>query len=156
MLLGVTTGCGYTTAELYPQQYRTVAVPIAQNRTFYRGIEDVLTEALVKQVEQRTPYKRVASNVADTLLLVTVTDVRESRISRTRTGGLPQELETLIFVSVEWRDLATGEPILTRRGLSGPGRYIPAGEIADRSEYAQWTAVDGLADRIVSALREDW
>ncbi|MEM6392130.1 MAG: LPS assembly lipoprotein LptE [Planctomycetota bacterium] len=150
------TGCGYNTSELYPQRYRTVAVPIAQNQTFYRGVEDVLTEALVKQVEQRTPYKRVAPNTADTLLLVTVTGVRDGRISRTRIGGIPQELETLITVDVEWRDLATGETILTRRGLSGPGRYIPAGDIADRSEYGQWTAADGLADRIVSVLREDW
>ncbi|MEM8739831.1 MAG: LptE family protein [Planctomycetota bacterium] len=156
LLILLLTGCGYSNQELYPDQYRTVAVPIFENRTFYRGVEDQLTEAVIKQLEQRTPYKRVAAATADTLLLVTVTNVQQAQLSRTRTGSIPQELEVLVTVDLEWKDLATGETLLSRRGFSGPGRYIPTAGISDRPEYGQWTAVDQLASRIVSTLRDDW
>src|SRR5665213_243892 len=49
-------GCGYTTKSVFPPGIRTVAVPIFENRSFYRGAERDVTEALIKQIEMATPY----------------------------------------------------------------------------------------------------
>ena len=43
------TGCGYSHVPLFPQEYRTVSVPILENRTAYRDVEFDLTEALIKE-----------------------------------------------------------------------------------------------------------
>ena len=47
---------------------RTVSVPIFDNQSFYQDVEFDLTEALVKEIELRTPYKVTGADRADTIL----------------------------------------------------------------------------------------
>lgn len=150
------TGCGYTTAELFPEQYRSVAVPIFDNRTFYRGVEYDLTEAIVKEIEQRTPYKTMDANVADTLLTGTVTSIITQQLSRTREAGLPQEVQVTVTIDFEWVDQRSGAKLVSRRSFSGVGRYVPTQPVGEGFEIGQHAAVDRLARDIVSSLRGDW
>ncbi len=152
----ILTACGYSNQGLYPSAYRSVAVPIWENRTFHRGMEDDLTEALIKQLEQRTPYKRVASGAADTSLTGSIINVDQKQLSRTSTGSIPQELELIVTVDFEWRDLRTGEVIKARRGFTAAGRYRPARPVGEPIDYARREAVNELAEQIVSTLRDDW
>jgi hypothetical protein len=149
-------GCGYTTQELYPTQYTSVAVPIADNRTFYRGVEFDLTEAIIKEIEQRTPYKVVAPAMADTLLQITVTGIEQRQLNRTRDAGLPQELEADLRADLIWKDQSTGEVLVDRRGMSAVGRYIPTQPIGEPFETAQHAAVQRMAEQFVSEMRSDW
>jgi hypothetical protein len=73
---------GYHAEELFPEQYQTVAVDIFDNRTFFQGVEFDLTEALVKEIELRTPYKVVANDRADTVITGTIHTVRQLSLSR--------------------------------------------------------------------------
>ncbi len=155
LMLGL-TGCGYSSKELFPTQYQTVASPSFENRTFYRGIEFELAEALVKQVESRTPYKVVAPGVAQTILEGTITEVEQTQLSRRRPGGVPQEVELTITIDFIWKDLSSGEVIADRRGFVSVGRYVPTSGIGEPFEIAQHQAVQRLADDIVSAMRSDW
>ena len=156
LLIVCLPGCGYTTAELYPTDYATVAVPIFQNRTFYRGMEYDLTEALIKELEQRTPYVTANAGRADTLLTGRIVNVRERQLSRTPTAGLPKEVELEIVVDFDWQDLRTGDTIVDRRGFSAVGRSVPSQPVAQRFEVGQHAAVSRLAQDIVSAMREGW
>lgn len=149
-------GCGYSSKELYPTQYHTVAAPIFENRTFYKGVEFELAEALVKQIESRTPYKVVAPGVAQTILEGTVTDVQQSQLSRRRPGGVPQEVELIVTVDFVWKDLVSGKVIRDRRGFEAAGRYVPTAGIGEPYEVAQHQAVQRLAEDIVSTMRGDW
>ncbi len=149
-------GCGYSAKELYPAEYATVAVPMFENRTFYRGIEMELSEALVKEIELRTPYKVVNRGGAATSLTGTVTGVEQSLVSRRASGGLPQEVEVIVTVDFAWTDLRTGEPIRDRKGFEAVGRYVPARPVGQPFEVAQHAAVEQLADDIVSTMRADW
>jgi len=150
------TGCGYSTAELFPTEYQTVAVPIFDNRTFYRGVEFDLTEALVKEIEQRTPYKTMAANVADTLLSGTVTNVYVQELSRTREAGLPQEVQVTVTIDFDWTDQRSGAKLVSRRSFSGVGRYVPTQPVGESFEIGQHAAVERIARDIVSSLRGDW
>ena len=47
---------GYGSGEEFDESIRSVAVPIFENRTFYRETEFRLADALVKEIEHRTPY----------------------------------------------------------------------------------------------------
>lgn len=157
MLLAlVLAGCSYSTTTLYPEQYRTVAVPVFENRSFYQGFNADLAEALVKRIEQHTPYKVVAPAGADTILQGAILDIQQTRLSRSDDGGVPQEIEVTVTVNWQWKDLRTGKPIRDRAGFRAVGRHVPSDPVAEPIDVALHAAADQLAADIVSTLQADW
>lgn len=156
LALGWLSGCGYSTRELFPEQYRTVAVPIFENRTFYRDVEFELSEALIKAIELRTPYKVVSPAQADTLLEGVVVSVTQQQIHRTRSAGLPEVMEVRVSVDFRWKDLASGQIIRDRSGFVAVGQYRPTRPVGETVAEALHQVVDSLAAEIVSTLRADW
>lgn len=153
LLLG---GCGYTSRELYPTRYTSVSLPYFANRAGERNVEFELHEALVKEIEHRTPYKVYSgSGLADTQLVGTVTRVQRQLVSRDRTAGLPQEVEVTVTVDFEWRDLRTGKPIRGYRGFSAAGQFVPTRLIGEHDEEGRRLAVQRLAQDIVSRMRDE-
>jgi len=152
----VLTGCGYASKDLFPDKYQTVATPIFENRTFYRGVEFELAEALTKQVQVRTSYKVVSPAVAQTILEGTITSIEQSQLSRRRPGGVPQEIELTVTVDFTWKDLGSGDVIRGRRGFVAVGRYVPTSGVGEPFEVAQHQAVQRLARDIVSTMQSDW
>jgi hypothetical protein len=155
-IAAILTGCGYSTQELFPDEYRSVAVPIFDNRTFYRGMEFDLTEAVVKELQQRTPYAVLDAGLADSLLTGTITHVDSRQLSRTDDAGLPQEIELTVSIDFTWTDQRSGRPIVERRGFSSVGRYVPTQPVGQRQNQGRQAAVQRLARDLVSTLRGDW
>jgi hypothetical protein len=149
-------GCGYGHRELYPQAIQTVEVDIFQNHSFYRGVEFELTEAVIKEIELRTPYKVIRAGTADTVLRGSIVRVDQRLLSRRRVGGVPQELEMLLVVDFEWQDLRTGQTLRERPGLQAVGRYVPSRPVGEPLLNAQHQAVTRMADMVVSSMRADW
>ena len=54
-------GCGYSVRPPYNNEIRTVYVPIFRSLTFRRDLNLMLTEAVAKEIEKRTPYKVVGT-----------------------------------------------------------------------------------------------
>jgi len=156
LLLGAAGGCGYRTGEMYPTEYATVAVPVFENQTFYRGAELELTEAVVKEIESRTPYEVVAADRADTVLEGTITRIEQDRISRNRTGGVPQQMEVTITVDFQWTRRPGGRTMRDRRGFEAVGRYAPSPPVSQPYEQAQHVGVSELARQIVGTMQADW
>jgi len=150
-------GCGYSSQELYPTEYTTVAIPHFENRSDYAGVEFELREALIKETEQRTPYKVVATvGAAQTVLEVVVTDVQSDLVSRTETGGVSQELELSVTIDYAWRDLRTGEIIRGwYRGFTTTGQYVPLRQAGEFYQTAQHRAVQRMAQEVVDSMRGD-
>ncbi len=150
------TGCGYTTTELYPAQYTTVAVPNFANRSNERDVEFLLREALIKEIEHRTPYKVVSgSGLADTQLTGTVTSVNRQLISRDASAGLPQEIEVTVTIDFEWRDLRTGKTVRGYRGMSAAGQFVPSRVVGEFDDDGRRLAIQRLAQDMVSQMRDD-
>src|SRR5437868_12374198 len=66
-------GCaGYQIGNraLYRPDIRTVHVPMIQSDSYRRYLGERLTEAVVKEIELRTPYKVVDADSADSVLTV--------------------------------------------------------------------------------------
>ena len=152
----VVSGCGYHAGELFDTSIQSVAVPIFENRTFYREMEFKLSEALTKQIEQRTPYKVVGEAGADTVLTGTVTRVEKKLLSRQLKTGLPQEVQVVVVASFEWKDLRSGRILRRRTRIQGTGEHIPTLPAGEPFEVARHAAIDELAREIVSVMREDW
>jgi outer membrane lipopolysaccharide assembly protein LptE/RlpB len=152
---GLAGGCGYSFQSLYPENVRTVSVPMwHRGRDVYRrGLEMRLTEALVKQIELRTPYK-VTHRAADpdTELTGTITRVEQSVLSRNPDTGRPRELELTVTVSFAWRDLRSGETIVERSNFPVTGRYITHAPFSEDFFQGSEDVINRLARRIVEEM----
>lgn len=163
LMLVAIAGCGgdirlagYGAGEEFDPRIATVAVPIFDNRTFYREAEFRLSEALAKEIEHRTPYKVTGADGADTIIRGTILSVDQRLLSRTFDGGLTQEAQVILTVSLEWKDLRSGEIIRQRSRLTATGEYIPTRGVGEPYEVAQHEAVAEMAREIVSLMRSDW
>lgn len=156
ILISFSSACGYRHAGLYPNQYNSVSVPIFENRTFYQGVEFDLGEAMVKEIELRTPYKVTNRGHADTELEGTILNIEQTQLSRHRSSGVPQQIEVRVVVDFQWKDLRSGETIRDRRGLTAVGRYVPTSGASETFQLAQHQAVENLAQSIVWQLAEGW
>jgi len=157
LLAGIaTSGCGYTQGGLYPSDINTVAVPIFQNKTFEQGLEFEVTEAIIKEIELRTPYKVVSSTSADTIIEGNIIAVRRNRLSQDSDFGLIQEYEYVIHVNVEWKNVRTGKTLRRRDNLQSVGRAVPGGFANEPVEVGQHEATQRLAHNVVAIMRADW
>ena len=149
-------GCGYGTGGLYPDDVQTVAVPVFANATAYSEFEFLLTEALKKQIEAKTPYKVTGSAAADTILSGRIVRVDQRLLGRQVRAGLPQELEVSVTLDFEWKNQLTGQSIRQRRGFTRVGRYVVAAPVAEPLAAGLAQAADRVAEAIVAAMSLDW
>ena len=149
-------GCGYHAGGLFDESISTVAVPIFENRTFFRGVEFDLTEALAKEIESTTPYKVTSESEADSVLTGTITRVEKRALSRQIGTGVPQEVQVVVVASIEWKNLRTGQIMRKRSRVEGTDEFVPTHPVGEPFETARRGAIDRLATQIVSTMRQDW
>lgn len=149
-------GCGYSHTAMFPDDVATVGVPIFDNRTPYRAVEFDLTEALIKEIELRTPYKVVHPSKADTVLNGVITTIHQRVLSQRKIGGIPEEIEITMLVNFEWKDARTGKVLRDRKGFPVATRHVPARPVSEPFEVAQFRASETMAQSIVDAMRKGW
>jgi hypothetical protein len=148
--------CGYVAASLYPDSVKTIAVPILTSKAFTRNVEFELTDALIKEIESRTPYKVTSQERADTILLGQVRDVKLDQLSKSRLTGLSEEVIVSVTIDFEWKDLRSGKTILRREKFAGHGLFVPSRPSGEPIELGRFAAVQQLARDIVAELRAQW
>jgi len=147
---------GYSFASTYDTSVRTVSVPIFDNKTFETGVEAELTEAVVKRIQQDTPWRVAASTAADTQLTGTITEFDLRTISFTRGTGLPQEQTYELTVDFAWRDNRSGTVLVERQEFRAAAAYVPERRAGERIDVGRREAVNELARAIVDQMRSDW
>jgi hypothetical protein len=147
---------GYAAVSPFPTSIESVAVPIVENDTFIRGIEFELTDALIKEIESRTPYKVTGRDRADSILLGRITSVRLDQLSKSRLTGLSEEVIVSVTIDFQWRDLRTDASLVERDAFSSPGLFTPSNPAGERIELGEFAAVQRLARDIVDEMRAAW
>jgi lipopolysaccharide assembly LptE-like protein len=147
-------GGGYNWSSLYRSDVRTIAVPIFTTRSFDRGTEFNLSEAVVKQIEATTPYKVVPRERADTILEGQVVDVSVSTLSTDPNSAIPQEQLLGLTIDFTWKDLRTGRILVERRGFEQTATYYPT--LGEGRFTGRQGAIEKLALAIVQELQADW
>ena len=145
---------GYTHGSIFRSDVRTIAVPAFGTKSLARGDEIALSQALVTQIESRTPYKVVPIERADTVLEGMVVGTGVGTVSADNFTALPQEHLYTISVDFTWKDLRTGQIIVERRNFEQSSAYYPTmgeGRFAGRT-----AAADALAASIVDELQGEW
>lgn len=158
------TGCaGYQLGNnsLYNSNIRTIYIPIVRNDSFRPMVGVQLTEALVKAVELRTPFKVIGDPSADSTLTCRI--VRESKqvITENRTDD-PRAIDAILNIELTWLD---------RRGnMLMENRFVPPGQFSFLFTQSSHFVPEGgqsistalqhdierLADTIVQQMETRW
>lgn len=164
LILTVLVGCaGYQlgTRTLYAPDVSTVYVPIFESDSYRRNLGEQLTEAVIKEIEQKTPYKVVDTPLADSVLTGRLKhDSKHVLVESNR--DQPRDVEVDLRVEVVWRD-SRGDlicqpmtvpvtPDLVEIGQ--PATYVAEGGQSNVS--AQHQAIQRLAEQIVSTMEMPW
>lgn len=162
--LPVLGGCaGYQAGNrsLYRPDVRTVHVPMVQSDSYRRYLGERLTEAIVKEIELRTPYKVVDADVADSVLQVRLVSDSKRVLAENRFDE-PRDIETDFFIQVSWID-RRGDLILTPAGIPAiplmlnigqQANFVPEG--GQSLATAQQEAIQRLAQQIVGQMELAW
>ena len=160
----LTAGCaGYRVgnATLYNPEIHTVYVPIFDSDSFRRHLGEQLTEAVVKEIELRTPYKVVGRPPADSILTGRITEEGRSTVIPGRVGG-PRQSAVRLVVQVAWID-SRGNLLRDTGPIPLPTGAETITETADLfPEYGQSTAtayhqaLRRVAQQIVGMMEQPW
>lgn len=161
LLVLLISGCGYTLGNGFSPNLKTVSVPIFENDTYRRGLEYQLTEAVQKEIQNRTPYRLARGTDADTRLTGRIVQVRKDVLGENNNDD-PRQLQFSILVRVTWENLRTGE-ILAQQEVPVAPEAIPlmgqagfAPELGQSQATATQTAVDQLAKHIINMMESPW
>jgi hypothetical protein len=157
-------GCaGYQIGNqaLFPETVHTVYVPVFQSNSFRRNIGERLTEAVVKEIEKRTPYKVIGDPSADSILSGNIISENKHALVHCRTGDA-RESEVDMIVQVSWMD-RKGVMIRDRKnvplpeelvGVNGTSDIVP--EVGQSVATAQQEAICKMARQIVDLMEKPW
>jgi hypothetical protein len=147
---------GWSTNAIHDPSIRTVAVPIARNTTFDRSVHLELTEAIIKQIKARTPWRVVPEAQAGTILDITVRRVELEQLSLSRGTGLSEEMALSLVVDFEWSRIDTGDTLAARRDFASAALFVPSPPAGERIDLGRFDAVGQTAEAIVDAMQSDW
>jgi hypothetical protein len=158
------SGCaGYRIGNdsLYPAGIHTVYVPVFSSASFRRHLGERLTEAVIKEIELKTPYKVVGTSNADSILSGRITGETKRVLVENRYDE-PREAEVNLQVQVQWLDRQSNlirqmEPVPVPPELvtiSESATLIP--EVGQSIAVAHQQAIHRLAEQIVSMMEAPW
>ena len=146
---------GYSNQSLFTDEVSSVYVEMFDNKTFKRGVEYELTDALAKRIEAVTPYKIVSNrDRADTIISGHLESAGQSVLSAERETGKALEKEVQLRAIVNWKNLKTGEMLIDNESVSASASYS---EWQNQSYgYASALAANNLAQKIVELMEIPW
>jgi len=160
----LTAGCaGYHvgTESLYSTDIQTVYVPTFQSVSFRRNLGERLTEAVIKEIQLKTPYKVVANPPADTILTGLLVRENKRTVIPSSAGG-PREAEILLRVEVTWIDnqgnlIRQSDPIPVASevaAIQDSAAVFP--EYGQSIATGQQQAIHRVAEQIVAMMETPW
>lgn len=150
----VVGGCGYENNWPYPQQIQTVYVEMFDTTSFRRGHEFTLTNAICKRLEAQSPYKIVSDrNVADSVLSGKM-GIGSSVLATDYYSARPIEYETLVNVTVTWKNLKTGELMIEEGQVNVSSSY--SNWLGQTFDYSIDQAVNKAAVQVVELMETPW
>ncbi len=146
---------------LYRPDIATIAVPVFESDSFRRHLGERLTEAVVKEIELKTPYKVVQGEKADSFLTGRILTDYKHAITENINDEL-RDVELELNIEVSWRD-RRGFPITDPHimpisqdlvNISQAVHFVPEGGMS--YGFASQAAIQRLAELIVARMEVPW
>jgi hypothetical protein len=163
-LLFTLAGCaGYQVGagSLYAPDVATVFVPVIESDSYRRDLGERLTEAVIKEIELKTPYKVVGTPDADSILSARLLDDKRRTLVESPFDD-PRVSETELRAEVTWLNRRR-QPIAPTQALILPPELVNVGqtanlipEVGQSVATSQQQAIQRLAQQIVSTMEAPW
>jgi hypothetical protein len=147
--------------SLYSCKVRTVYVPVFESNSFRRNLGERLTEAVQKEIEQRTPFKVVGNPDADSVLTGRIMSETKGPSVRTPFND-PRELSTYFTIQVNWID-RNGTDVQPMQSIPLPATFVQAfnmgnfyPEVGQSISTAQQDSINALARQVVGLMEAPW
>lgn len=163
--LAASGGClgGYRlgSTSLYSCNVRTVYVPIFESDSFRRQLGERLTEAVIREIQLKTPYQLATADQADSILSGRIIGDTKRIVVESPTDE-PREVEINFQAQVSWLDRRTNQ---TRElgAVPLPAAMVDVGqswtlipEVGQSITTAQQQSIERLAQQIVALMEEPW
>lgn len=154
LLVGLGGCAGYQLGNrtLFPTHIRNVHVPMFQSNSLRPNLGEWLTEAVVKEIELRTPYKVVDDPLADSVLTGRLMRDRK-RVKSENRNDEPRDIEFSMTAHVTWID--NQGRILMQSIVNLGTEFIP--EAGQSITSAEQSTIRKLAAQIVSQMEaKNW
>jgi len=154
------TGClGYHIGPVKPYYLRdvhTIAVPTFKNRTLLPHIEVLVTDTVIKQLQQDGTFQIAKSEDADATLTAEI--IRINRLpARSVRGNVLATTEFNLSMSVRYSVVGRdGTQLVGSAETSGSTSFFVSADPATDERQALPLATENLATRLVAELSEGW
>lgn len=154
-MLLASSGCGYKVGgqgNRLPQNLKVIAVPAFENRTTSMGLEQRLTDAVMREFIHRTRYQVVGSQEgADAVLRGTVLTAHTAPVLFDPNTGRASAVLVTVTLSVEMRDLRDQQVLYSNGHYVFRDQYEITGDVHSFFEERQ-PAFERLARDFAAAL----
>ena len=154
------SGCaGYRLGEAKPyvmRDVKNVAVKTFTNNTYHPRVEVLVTNTVIKQLQQDGTYRITTEDNADAILEGTIVGIGRNPARAVR-GNVLASLEFNLGVTVAWTlRKKDGTQVAGPGTVSGGTSFFVGGDPQSDERQALPLAVEDLAVRLVSHLSEGW
>ena len=163
-ILSLSAGCAsyqVGSQSLYAPDVSTVYVPMIESNSFRRDLGERLTEAVVKEIELKTPFKVVGNPDADSVLSARIVNDTK-RLTIENQNDDPRAVEVGMLVEVTWLNRRRA-PLRLPTSIALPPEFVSMGQTAplvpavgQSVATSQQQAIQRLAQQIVSTMEEPW
>ena len=146
--------------SLFGPDIQTVYVPMVEADPTRRHLAERLTEAICKQLEERSPYKVVGRPSADSVLECRIVD-KKQRVSLVDTHNDPRQKNGELSVEVRWRDRRSHDiqqfgPLSLNEGVTVTASDAMVAEFGHSLLTSEQKQIDRLANQIVGMMELPW
>jgi hypothetical protein len=152
------SGCaGYHVGPVTQHNFKTIAVPMFQNRTLQPQLEAQITNATVKRLQEDGSLRVESEPDADVVLDGAIIHYERTTLrtlqNDTRT---PREFEIAITVRVEAKDRRSGEIVLKSTEVIGKSDVFIGADQQSAEFQALPLIADDIGRRVAGLLVESW
>ena len=147
--------------SLYAPDISTVYVPMIGSDSYRRDLGERLTEAVIKEIELKTPYKVVGTPDADSILSVRLLGDSRKLLAENSFDD-PRLLESTVYSEVSWLNRRR-LPIAATQTMPLPPELIGVDQTAllvpeagQSVASSQQQAIERLAQQIVGTMETPW
>jgi len=154
------TGClGYHLGPAKPNVLRdvhTIAVPVFENKTLLPRIEVLITDSVIKQLQQDGTYRIANENNADAILKAEITEISRAPARSVR-GNVLATTEFNLIMHVKYKlETSSGTVLMPSTDVVGTTSFFVGTDVTTDERQALPLAAEELASHLVTQLSEGW
>lgn len=159
-VLFLLTGClGYHLGPAKPGVLRDVhaiAVPTFENKTLLPRIEVLITDSVIKQLQQDGTYRVANENNADAILKAEITEISRAPARSVR-GNVLATTEFNLVMHVKYKlETPGGTVLMPATEVVGTTSFFVGTDVTTDERQALPLAAEELANHLVTQLSEGW